>query len=341
MIRHVVLTAVFAAFCAVQALGQSANAGTTAFPFLNLDYDARTMAMGGVSVAMPNDLYGTVVNPAAAGYITKRQLVCGYRSVVLDVWGSPLAVALPYSNWGTFALSMTNISYGSLPEVDEGADGGPVSTGITWHSYSVAGGITWAKVVWESLSVGATLREIHDYIGNSGGTQEHYSADAVVGQAGVQYRWLGSRLIVGLALDNAGFAMANYTSQTEDLKMPFSVSAGVSYCPENVPNLRLALDLAQPANGFLTYKLGGELDVFKKYFTIRAGYSFSEPDLESQLKILQGESNEGYQKTNWTGFCLGFGVNTDISMVNVGLDGAIQFIQDGDPAIGVSAVIGF
>jgi hypothetical protein len=341
MMRKIVLATSAAVCCVASTFGQSGQAGTNAFPFLYLDYDARTIATGGVSVAMPNDLYGVVTNPAAAGYISKRQVVCGYRSVIDDVWGSPIAVALPYYNWGTFALSLVNLSYGSLNEVDEGPDGRPLSTGISWHSYSVAGSLTWAKVVWESLSVGGSLREIHDYIGNSGGTAEHYSADAVVVQAGLQYRWLGSRVIAGFALNNAGFMIANYTDQTENLMMPLSVAAGVSYSPDNIPNLRLALDLMQPTDGFLTYKLGAEVDIYKKYLTLRAGYSFSEPDLESQLKVLQGESNNGYQKTNWAGFCFGFGVNTDIGLVNAGIDAGVQLLQDMDPALSVSMIVGF
>lgn len=341
MIRKIVLAASVALGCFGLAMGQSDQAGTTAFPFLNLDYDARTMAMGGVSVAMPNDLYGVVTNPAAAGYISKRQLVCGYRSVIDDVWGSPLAVAVPYLDWGTFALSLVNISYGSLQEIDENPAGGPLPTAITWHSYSFAGALTWSKIVWQTLSVGASVREIHDYIGNTGGVSEHYSADALVGQAGLQYRWPASRVIVGLALDNAGFMVANYSDQTETLRMPFSIAAGVSYVPDNIPNLRLALDLAQPFDGFLTYKLGAEIEVYKKYFVVRGGYSFSEQDLESQLKVFQGESVSGTPKTNWTGFCFGIGVNTDISNVNVGLDAGVQLLQDLDPAIGVSLVVGF
>ena len=195
--------------------------------------------------------------------------------------------------------------------------------------------------MWESLSLGASVREIHDNYGSTGGTGEHGSADAVVVQGGLQYRWLGSRVIAGLALNNAGIMISSYSGETEDLKMPISVSAGVSYAPEYIPNLRLALDLTQPVDGYLTYKVGGELDIYKRYAIIRAGYSFSEPDLESVLKGMQGESSTGYQKTNWAGFCFGAGFNANIGVVSVGLDAAVQLIQDMDPALAVSVITGF
>ncbi len=341
MIKKLAL-AVCAAVCFTGSiLAQADQAGTSAFAFLNLDYDARTIAMGGAAVAMPNDLYGVVVNPAALGYVSKRQVVCGYRSIIDDVWGGPVAVAIPYPTLGTFALNIVSVTYGSLAGVAEGPDGSPVATGVTWNSYSIAGSLTWAKVVWENLSVGGSLREIHDYIGNSGGPDQHVSADAVVVQGGLQYRWLGSRVIAGLAFNNAGFMISSYSDETEDLKMPFSVTAGVSYSPDYIPNLRLALDLSQPADGFLTYKLGGELDVYKKYLTLRAGYAWAEPDLEAQLRVLQGESSAGYTKNNWAGLCFGVGVNTDIGRVNMGVDAAVQLLDDLDPAIAVTLIAGF
>jgi hypothetical protein len=340
MIRKIALAACGVVWCAGAAWAQTDQAGTRAFAFLNLDYDARTISMGGVSVALPNDLYGVATNPAAIGYVSRRQVVLGYRSVIDDVWGSPIAVALPYSSWGTFGLSIIDISYGSLMEVDE-LNGDPVPTDIKWHWFSFAGSLTWAKVVWESLSIGGSVREIHDYAGSTGGTGVPYSADAIVVQGGLQYRWFGSRVIAGLAVNNAGVMIASSDDQSKDLKMPISVSTGVSYALEYFPNLRFALDLTQPVDGFLTYKLGGELDIYKRYAIIRAGYSFSEPDLESVLKVMQGNHSSDYQKTNWAGFCFGAGFNADIGLVTLGLDAGVQLIQDLNPALAVSVIAGF
>jgi hypothetical protein len=342
MMRKTLCALLAALWLAVPAFSQSSLAGTRAFPFLNLDFDSRTIAMGGASVAMPNDLYGIVYNPAAAGYITKRQAVCGYRSIVEDVWGAPLGYAMPYANYGVFGIHLLDVSFGSLKEkIENPIDGTPLETGVTWKSYAVAGGLTWSKIVWENLSLGGSLKGIYHYIGSNNGNKEYYSASAVALQAGMQYRWLGSRVITGLVLDNAGFMVADYTDQTENLKLPFSVTAGVSYSPEYVPSLRIALDLQQPADGFLIYKLGGELAIYKKYFLIRAGYAFSEPDLEAQLKVLKGENNDSYQKSNWAGLSFGVGLNTTVGMTDVGIDAALQLLDNIDPAFGISLMAGF
>jgi hypothetical protein len=39
--------------------------------------------------------------------------------------------------------------------------------------------------------------------------------------------------------------------------------------------------------------------------------------------------------------CFGIGVNTDIGRVNMGVDAAVQLIEDMDPAIAVSLIAGF
>jgi hypothetical protein len=313
------------------------NSSTTAFKFLNYSFDAASMAMGGVSVAVPDGAYGIVTNPAAAGFISKRQVMTGYRSMPIDVWGGLLGCALPYKNYGTFAIDLLYVNSGTVSEVLE-VDGRPFSTGVLWKAYSIAGDITWSKIVWETLAFGGSLRVIHDLIGSS---QDHYTADAIAFQAGLQYRLLGSEVVAGLALNNAGFMISGYSSETSDLKLPLSLTAGICYSPYYIPNLRVALDLKQPGDGYLEYKLGGELGIYKRYFIVRAGYTWSEQDLEAQFKVLKGEADENYQKANFYGLSLGVGANADISKYNVGVDIGFQLVDDMDPVYGVSLLVGF
>ena len=60
------LTALFS----IALYAQNENAGTRAFEFLHIDYNARAVAMGGAAAAMPSGLYGASVNPAACGNMT-------------------------------------------------------------------------------------------------------------------------------------------------------------------------------------------------------------------------------------------------------------------------------
>jgi len=81
---------------------QHAGAGTDVFDFLNIKYDARTAAMAGAGVAIPNEIYGTITNPSAVGFIDNMQAFVGNRSEAAGVWGYPLAYALPEKDKGVF-----------------------------------------------------------------------------------------------------------------------------------------------------------------------------------------------------------------------------------------------
>src|SRR5664279_2607104 len=105
---------------------QHTGAGTEVFDFLNIRYDARTAGMSGASVAMPNDLYGTITNPSAVGYIENKQVVVGNRSDAAGVWAYPLAYALPEKDMGVFAVSLVALTTGNIAVTDRGYDGAMV-----------------------------------------------------------------------------------------------------------------------------------------------------------------------------------------------------------------------
>ena len=71
------------------------DATKTFFPFLKIGYEARSVAMGGTSAGMPNDIYGIMGNPAALGYVDKMQAMISYKPIVLDIKGGTLAFAMP------------------------------------------------------------------------------------------------------------------------------------------------------------------------------------------------------------------------------------------------------
>jgi hypothetical protein len=315
------------------AAAQDPHAGERPFSFINNDYDARTVALGGASIALPNDLAGVFTNPAAAGFISGRQALCGVRSVIDDAFGGPLGFVMPFSTYGSFGVNIVTLSYGSIKQIDEGGDLRPVYTDITWNAYAVAGQLSWSKTVWEQLALGVAVRGFYERLASSA---EGHASNAACVQAGLQYRQYDSRLIMGLVLSNAGF-MAS--SEVHGLKLPLTLTAGFSYVPLYVPALRIALDLQRTADAFLMYKPGLELALYKKSFFGRAGYRFSERDLEELLKEAKGESNAGYQKSTWYGPSFGIGLVTDVNRIDLNIDAAVQFIDNADPALCLSILV--
>jgi hypothetical protein len=327
--------AVVVALNAFSVSAQNSNAGTLPFDFLRLDYDARTVAMGGASVAMPNGLNGAFLNPASCGFITKQQAMAGYRWIFMDVWGGPVGYALPYKNLGVFSVNAEYVSEGYLDGIDENMN----YTGVRWNQSSFTGGVSWAKVVLDSFSVGAGIRGIHDYIGSS---TSHTAADAIAFEAGGQYRMPGSRLILGCAIRNAGFMLSGYTSATDTLALPLSLAIGVSYRPLYLPGVRVALDLQKSIDDYLNYKPGIEVAVYQNYLFVRGGYTFSEQDLEAAINEFKGESNSTYIKSNSSGLSLGIGLNAPVNGVNTVIDAAYLFrVNDPDPSLLVNALFEF
>jgi hypothetical protein len=296
---------------------QSTSAGTRVFEFLQIDNNARTVAMGGAATAMPNGLYGVLANPAACGFVDKTQSMLGYDKILLDLWAGPMAYARPYRDYGVFAASIVYMSHGYL-DGEEALDESGNITGTKWHVFSLVGNLTWSKILYPQLSVGLTMKGIHHAIQSS--QDYHENAQGLAFDGGCQYRALNSRLIVGGAIQNAGFVVNNYSEELGNLRLPLSVSIGVSYVPLHIPELRLACDLQKANDDYLNYKPGLEVAIYKKSLFLRGGYGFSEQDLENKINALRNEPNDDYLKSNSSGLSLGIGFNTDIKGVATSVD---------------------
>jgi len=313
---------------------QHDDAGTVAFPFLTMGYDARAVAMGGAANAMPNGVYGALSNPAAVGFVDRVQIMGGYRQVVMDVWGGPLGIAWPTTR-GVFTPHLISLSSGGFDIVDEFGN----ETGQRAVSNYTALGVSWAKVLRDNLSAGATVKGIYHYIGAGG---ESFSADGFALDCGVQYRVNNGRLIYGASLRNWGFVRSGYTDQWNEYELPYGIEAGVSYTPRHIPNLRLALDVNKYNGDYTNFEPAFEYTVIAKTLFLRGGYAFSFMDFEKMLDVFSGERDETYQKSGLSTLSLGIGVASEMDNVDIKLDAAMQFFSDvSGPAMVVSLVVVF
>lgn len=310
---------------AFPASSQHAGAGTQVFDFLNIKYDARTAAMGGASVAIPNELYGTITNPSAVGFIENMQVFVGNRSEAAGIWGYPLAYAMPEKEKGVFAISVVALTTGNIAVTDRGNDGAMIATGQNARSDDIAGSVTWAKKMNNFSAAGVTLKGLYNRLGVIG--SESSSADGFAIDAGLQYRFMNSRFVYGLVARNIGFLRSGYT-EGESYPLPAAVEMGVSYVPENINQLRLALDIGKKSNEYLTFAPAAELEVIKGQMALRIGVNRSWRDLKSYLMVLQGEPEENYQQSNRSLFCAGAGFTTQILERKAKFDAALDFPDD-------------
>jgi len=291
--------------------------------------------MGGASAAMQNDSYGILSNPAAIAHVNRTQIMAGYRQVIMDIWGGPLAVVYPASK-GVFGASLITMSSGGLDIVDENQN----LTGERAKSSYTSGAVSWGMLLYDNLSVGANLKVAYHNL-EVGGLESRYSADGFAVDCGVQYRLNNGRLIYGAVLRNFGFVRSGYLNEFNDYPFPYGIEAGVSYVPRHVLNLRMALDVNKFKGDYLNFEPGFEYTLVKNVF-LRGGYAFSFKDLENAIEIFRGERDENYQKSNAAALSLGGGLAAAVDNVDLRLDAAFQFYSDlAKPAFILSIIAGF
>jgi len=313
---------------------QNADAGTVAFPFLAMSYDARSMAMGGAACAVQNGLYGVLSNPAAAGYVNSTQIMAGYRQVMMDVWGYPIGIAAP-SKRGVFSPYLIALTSGDFNVIDE--DG--ILTGDRARSSYTALGVGWARTIGSNIAVGAALKGAYHYIGAG---EESYSADGFALDLGMQYRQRNDRAAYGIALRNLGFMRSGYWNGWNEYEMPYGVEAGVAFIPKHIPDLRVAFDVNKFNGDYMNFEPAFEYTVVSKIFWVRGGYAFSMMDVEKMLDVFRGERDDTYQKSSVNTLSLGVGVAAVADNVDLKLDAAMQFYTDiSSPAVIVSLLISF
>jgi hypothetical protein len=321
------------------------NAGTTAFPFLTMGYDARAIAMGGAAVAVPNDLAGVVANPAAIAWMERRQLMVGYRPVLVDqsVMGTPIAFgarlhdhASPRpANYGVLAGSVLFMSGGTINETNELG----VTTGEVWRDYSLAGQLSWARVIWETLAAGITLKAMHHRMENG---HEYYSLQGFAVDAGAQYRLAKDHFICAIAVRNLGFTVTGKNPDNTNPPLARAATIGFSFQPKYASELRLALDFDKAYDNYLNMKGGVEVDVFREILFARIGYALTSQDIQVRLRMLRDGPSDTEVKNDWYSVGFGVGVRAPVKTTNLGIDVAYQFRTLGmSPAFALSATAGF
>ncbi|MGD9199989.1 MAG: PorV/PorQ family protein [Chitinispirillia bacterium] len=311
------------------------------FPILKLQYDARSVSMGGVKIGMPNNISGSVSNPAALGYMKSNQVMITYKPIMLDVKGGALGYGLPIGIYGNWAVSFLYLSYGVF---DNLLDENKNRIEGSLHPYSFEGGISWAKLIGTSLSAGIKLKGMYDMLSEGvDGEINAFSADGFAMDMGIQYRTESSRLIYGLLIQNIGFVRSDFEDEFEMKGLPLNFASGFSYVFRNFPIIRIAMDFEKPVDNYLQYHLGFELNLYKQNIFFRGGLSCNQKDLEEIISLIKnGASQNSYKKSNWSLLNIGTGINPEINDIEINIDFAFNFrVNRLSPGFILSLIIGY
>ncbi len=219
------LTFMLVLFCSLQATAQIG--GQRSFEFLNVPVDARTAALGGVSVAQPSeDVNAFFNNPALLDSTVDNQATLSYLAYLGGVKFSNLAYAKTFERYGTWVLGLKYLNYGKITAYDEsGFELGDFNANelaiVIGHSINSG-----------NFSIGGNLKLVLSNIASN-------KANAVLLDIGGAFKHPEKDLVIGLAIKNIGFLIKDY-SETANTTLPFDIQLGVSMKPEHMP-IRLSV----------------------------------------------------------------------------------------------------
>jgi hypothetical protein len=291
--------------------GNPERAGQAGATQLLVNTWGRSSGFNGINIGSTAGIESVITNPAGLAMTRRTELVFAHtqylRGSGISVNSFGLSQALKKA--GVIGLYVTSFNVGNFIRTTEENPEGNLGT-FTPQFMNL--GMTYGKKFTDHISVGATIKLVHEGINNVG-------ANGVAFDAGVQYRTnLGKdslhedRIKIGICLRNIGSSMRyggdglsfranrdpNFTSLSSrpsaQFEMPSVLAMGLSYDFYLSEGHRLTALGAFVSNSFTRDNLGLGLEYgFKKYFMLRYSFLYEENIMNSS------------RTTAWTGHALG------------------------------------
>ena len=202
--------------------------GRYAYQFLSIDNNALSTALGGDNIATPAHDLGLIYhNPALLDSSYTNDITLNYVNYFSDINFGYVSYARNFKKYGTAAIGLNYLNYGTFTEADE--------TGVIYGTFTVADydmNLYWAKAIDSNWSGGIALKAFYSdyYIVNS-------FAMAVDG--GLFYHNKKHLFTFGATIKNAGIQLLRFTPENKE-KLPFDIQLGISKKVKHAP-FRLSL----------------------------------------------------------------------------------------------------
>lgn len=265
--------------------------GTTAAPFLKIEFGARPVGMGGSFVALADDPSGIYYNPAGIAELNKYYLLGGHTKWFADLDYNYATFVMPTSRinfglWGSFLSTEINITTIENPE----------GTGQTCNYIDGLLGFTAAAFLSDRLSIGLSGKYIQQTLYNESASTYALDVGSILkipfkglklGMCMVNYggrmQLSGNDLIVQTDPwpDYQGNPDAEARLTTESFPLPLAFKLGITFdiigkgegiIFTNKDNrLSVAVDGIHPNDGEEKLQIGCEYGMLDVLF-LRGGY---------------------------------------------------------------------
>ena len=285
--RSARVRAVLALICAAllggawpAVVGAQGSVATEGALFLLVPVGARTVAQGQAGVASRLGADGVFWNPAASGWLTRRELTVDHGSNAF-ITSDAISAVIPAGMAGTLAVALHYFNFGDQTATDEFGN----STGTIYARAMVLGG-TYAATFGDRVSAGVSYKFIRNEqsCGGACAGLQTYSISTTAYDFGVQAVVDTARKITaGVALRNAGFGLQTVDREQAD-PLPARLHAGLTWEVDAVtraaPGVSLALSgelVTKSTFRGVSYRVGGEA-WFADRFAVRAGFITNSGD---------------------------------------------------------------
>lgn len=205
------------------SLGLAQTGGQSTYQFLDLDFNARSMALGGDFIAVKDDdINLAVANPAVISEKMDKNLSLNHFIYPSGINYGQLAYGKTTEKFGTFVGHLRYVAYGQFVRTDEtGVEQGTFTAG----DYSL--GLGYGKSLNKYFSIGANLNLIFSHL-------ETYTSFGVGADLATTFYDEESNITATVMARNIGYQIKGYSTDNHE-PLPIEVLAGISYKFHHAP----------------------------------------------------------------------------------------------------------
>ncbi|HBZ37068.1 MAG TPA: hypothetical protein DEO59_00875 [Balneola sp.] len=265
---------------------QLSKVGTTAGDFLRFPVGARASAMSAFTATL-NDPSAMVLNPAGLAELQDEEVLIEFTDYYLDFTHSYVGIGIPTKS-GVAGIHVLAMNYGEFEETTEQAQG---KTGRTFGAYSVTVGGSYSQYLTEKLSVGGTIKFVHEQIEDVSASGLAFDIGTVfitpfddirfgvsVTNIGSKMQLTGNGLITDGDLDNSssGNNETDCYLATQEYDLPLMLRVGFAWDAYSSEDIRatLTLDGNNPSNNVQSFSVGGEISLLNDTVFLRGGVPY-------------------------------------------------------------------
>ena len=224
----------------IGSLSFAQSGGQNTYQFLDLDFNARSMSLGGDFIALKDgDINLAVSNPASITEKINGNLALNHFIYPAGINYGQLAYGQTFENIGTFTGHLRYVSYGRFTRTDQsGVEEGTFTAG----DYAL--GLGYGKALNKYFSAGANLNVIFSHL-------ETYTSVGVGVDVATTFYDEESNVTATIVARNIGYQIKGYTKDNHE-PLPIEVLAGISYKFHHAP-FRFSLMATNLTKWDLTY----------------------------------------------------------------------------------------